>query len=151
MLLTQLLTPSRIRIPIEAPDKPGVLREMVRLFVDQCGGDYADVLHAVQERETTLSTGIGFGVAIPHGKSPTVAGLGAVAGVTAQPVPFDAVDGAPVRLVFLLAGPEAEAGAHVKALSRIARLARHQRVREQLVAATTPDEFYRAIQQSETW
>ena len=151
MLLTDLITPSRIRLPVEALDKPGVLRELAALLVEQCGGVYEDVLLAVEERERALSTGIGFGVAIPHGKSPTVPELGLVCGVSRVPIAYDSVDGAPVRLFFMLAGPESAAGPHVKVLSRIARLVRREAVRDRLMLSETPEEFHRAIREAEAW
>ncbi|MEP7325280.1 MAG: PTS sugar transporter subunit IIA [Gemmatimonadota bacterium] len=151
MLLGDLITPARIRLPVVALDKPGVLLELAHLLADQCGGGIEDVIQGVEERERTLSTGIGFGVAIPHGKSPTMRELGAVCGVTATPVPWDSVDGEPVRLVFMLAGPESSAGLHVKVLSRIARLVRRETVRQRLLQAASPEELYRAIRESETW
>jgi len=72
-----------------------------------------------------------------------------VAGVTPAPVPFDAIDGEPVRLVFLIVGPEASAGLHVKILSRIARLVRRDTVRQRLLEATTADEFYNVLLDAE--
>ncbi|MEO8201176.1 MAG: PTS sugar transporter subunit IIA [Gemmatimonadota bacterium] len=151
MLLTDLITPARIRLPVEARDKPGVLRELTALLVEQCGGVYDDVLQAIEDRERVLSTGIGFGVAIPHGKSPTVPQLGLVCGVSRYPIPYDAVDGLPVRLFFVLAGPESAAGPHVKVLSRIARLVRRESVRDRLLVAETPAEFQQAIREAEAW
>jgi mannitol/fructose-specific phosphotransferase system IIA component (Ntr-type) len=151
VLLTDLITPDRIRLPVEAHDKPGVIRELATLLVAQCGGAFEDVLQAIEDRERVLSTGIGFGVAIPHGKSPTVPGLGLVCGVSRAPIPYDSVDGEPVRLFFMLAGPESTAGPHVKVLSRIARLVRRQVVRDQLLQAANPVEFHRTIREAETW
>src|SRR5438132_790347 len=74
------------------------------------------------ERERQFPTGIGYGVAVPHGKTPALANLVAVAGTARTPVPYETVDGEPVRLFFLLAGPEGQAGAHVQALSSSSRL-----------------------------
>jgi len=68
-----------------------------------------------------------------------------VAGKTDRPVPYETIDGEPVRLFFLLAGPEALAGVHVKALSRISRLVRQEPLRARLLAAQTPEEFYRTL------
>ena len=68
-----------------------------------------------------------------------------VAGVCPSPVQFDAIDGEPVRLFFLIVGPEASAGLHVKILSRIARLVRRDSVRQQLIEATTADAFYNVL------
>ena len=71
------------------------------------------------------------------------------AGVCARPVDFDALDGAPVELCFLLVGPESAAGAHVKALSRISRLLRRDALRDALRGATSADEFLRVVRESE--
>src|SRR5215207_3809635 len=67
VLLSELLTPERVRIPLNSRDKPGILRELSELLVNTAGGELDEVISAVEEREALLSTGIGFGVAIPHG------------------------------------------------------------------------------------
>ncbi len=150
MLLSELLTPERIKVPLQGASKEELLRELVQLVsAHEHVDDPEEVLRAVREREAVLSTGIGNGVAIPHGKSAAVPALCMAAGRTAQPVEFDALDGRPVSLFFLLVGPETAAGPHIKALSRISRLVRKDSVRDQLVAASTPEEFYRAMKDSE--
>jgi mannitol/fructose-specific phosphotransferase system IIA component (Ntr-type) len=107
------------------------------------------VLQAILERERQFPTGIGYGVAVPHGKTPALASLVVVAGTTPAPVPYETLDGEPVRLFFLLAGPESQAGAHVKALSRISRLVRREPVRARLLGARTAEEFYRSLCEAE--
>jgi mannitol/fructose-specific phosphotransferase system IIA component (Ntr-type) len=149
VLLTELLTPDRLVVPLAARDKQGIIAELVRLLVARGGGDPASVLAAVEERESVLSTGIGLGVAIPHARCSAVRELVVVGGVAALPVPYDSIDGEPVRLFFLIVGPEASAGLHVKILSRIARLVRRDTVREQLVEAKTPDELYHLLVDAE--
>lgn len=156
MRLSELLSPSRIRVPLKSHDKDGILGELVELLVPgesgpggPGGGDRQEVLEAVLERERQFPTGIGFGVAVPHGKTPALSSLGVVAGTATEPVPYETLDGEPVRLFFLMAGPETAAGTHVKAISRIARLVRHESVRSRLLAARDPDEFYRALCQAE--
>jgi mannitol/fructose-specific phosphotransferase system IIA component (Ntr-type) len=149
VLLTELLTRDRVRVPLLAHDKSGILKELTHFLVDQAGGDYQDILDAVLEREAVLSTGIGYGIAIPHAKSPTVKELTLVCGSSAAPVPFDSLDGEPVRLFFLLVGPEAAAGQHVKALSRIARLVRRESVRDALIEAKDANQFYDIIVNAE--
>lgn len=152
MLLTELLSIERIKIPLESRTKDELLRELVGVAAGNAGGpDREDVLRAVREREAVLSTGIGHGVAIPHGKSSAVGDLRMAAGRAAAPVDFDALDGQPVSLFFLLVGPESAAGPHIKALSRISRLVRKDEVRERLVAAQTAEEFLRALQDAESW
>jgi len=150
LLLTDLLTPERIRVPLRAGNKDDLLRELVQVVSDSDRPDAsAEVLRAVREREAVLSTGIGNGVAVPHGKSAAVPDLRIAAGRTEQPIEFDALDGQPVSLFFLLVGPESAAGPHIKALSRISRLVRKDTVRQQLLAARTPQDFYEAMKAAE--
>lgn len=149
MLLSNLLTPQRIRVPMAATDKPGALRELVELVANGSGARPEDLLHAVLDREALLSTGIGHGIALPHGKSPSVNELRVAAGVAASPIPYESLDGDPARLFFLLVGPESEAGPHVKALGRISRLVRNDELRERLLAAPDAEEFYRLLRDAE--
>lgn len=150
MLLTDLISPERIKVPLESREKDDLLRELVDVVIRSDQVDEPDdVLRAVLEREAVLSTGIGHGVAIPHGKSPAMPDLRMAAGVTVDPVDFDALDGQPVRLFFLLVGPESAAGPHIKALSRISRLVRREDVRQKLLAARDAEEFYQALKEAE--
>ena len=147
MLLTDLLTIERIKIPLQARTKDEILRELVGVLGG--AGENADILRAVREREAVLSTGIGSGVAIPHGKSPVVPSLIMAAGTTTSPIEFDSLDGQPVRLFFLLIGPETAAGPHIKALSRISRLVRRDDARDRLIGSKSAEEFFRALQEAE--
>jgi PTS system nitrogen regulatory IIA component len=149
VLLTELLSPDRVLLPLPAGDRQTAITVLTRRLADLANARYDAVLDAVLERESVQSTGIGFGVAIPHGRCAAVHELSMVAGVSARPVPFDSIDGEPVRLFFLIVGPEASAGLHVKLLSRIARLVRRDSVRQQLVEATTADAFYHVLLDAE--
>jgi PTS system nitrogen regulatory IIA component len=149
VLLTELLTPDRVVVPLAARDKAGVIAELTQHLVDRSGGAFKEVLGAVEEREAVLSTGIGFGVAIPHARSSAVSELSVVCGVSPVPVPYDSIDGEPVRLFFMIVGPESSAGQHVRILSRIARLVRRENLRERLRDAATPDQFYQALLDAE--
>src|SRR5437899_3780653 len=131
--------------PLARDRQRGVLRELVDIAAVGNGGPSDEVLGAILEREKQFPTGIGYGVAVPHGKTPVLSCLVVVAGTTPAPVPYETIDGQPVRLFFLLAGPESAAGAHVKALSRISRLVRREQVRCRLLDAPSPEEFYRAV------
>jgi fructose-specific phosphotransferase system IIA component len=148
--LTELLSPERIKIPLVATTKDEILAELVEV-VGRNGSirDLDEVLRAVREREEVLSTGIGSGVAIPHGKSAAVSDLYLVAGVKPEGVDFEALDGKVVSLFFLLVGPESAAGQHVKALSRISRLLRRDSFRIRLTEAKSPEEFYEIIAEAE--
>ncbi|HEY7877825.1 MAG TPA: PTS sugar transporter subunit IIA [Gemmatimonadaceae bacterium] len=169
MLLSELLSAERVKVPLSSRTKNDVLRELVSLIASPTspppspasvpgasdrargrrGADTDSILASVKERESVLSTGIGGGVAIPHGKTPHVDQLVLAAGVAPVPVDFDALDGKPVQLFFLLVGPESAAGAHVKALSRISRLLRRESFRASLVAAQSAAEFLRLVRDSE--
>lgn len=150
MLLSELLTADRIKVPLGSTTKDQVLVELVALVAQGLEPGARDaILTAVREREQVLSTGIGGGVAIPHGKTPVIDQLIMAAGVTSRAVDFDALDGQPVELFFLLVGPESASGAHVKALSRISRLLRRDSLRSRLRGAPGSEEFLRIVQESE--
>jgi len=149
VLLSELLSPDQVVMPVVARDKGGVIAELTRHLADRWGCDYPALLGAVQEREAGGSTGIGFGVAIPHARAVGVPELSLVCGVSPSPVPFDSIDGEPVRLFFLIVGPPASAGQHVKLLGRIAKLVRREDVRRRLFDATTPHEFYTTLLDAE--
>lgn len=152
LLLADLLTPDRIKIPLESTDKSGVIEELCGLLARLAHAEASEpeIREAVLQREAVLSTGIGWGVALPHGKSEAVPDLTLVAGLTGRPVDFDSLDEKPVRIVMLLVGPESAAGLHVKVLSRISRLLRDPTVRARLLDAETPQAFHSALESAET-
>jgi PTS system nitrogen regulatory IIA component len=144
--LTDLLTADRVKVPLAGRTKDDVLRELVELAVrDRGHAVVAAVTGAVREREQLLSTGIGGGIAIPHGKSSELDEVIVAAGVSPDGVEFDSLDGRPVTLFFLLVGPESAAGSLVKSLSRISRILRRDGVREALRDARTGDDFLRVL------
>ena len=118
--------------------KEEVIRELVELLVNAGSIKAKDVQKLVQilmKRESLGSTGIGQGVAIPHGKSDCVTKLVAAFGVSRSGVNFDSLDSEPVSLFFLLVAPEDSAGPHLKALARISRLLKDKHFRNSLRAA----------------
>jgi mannitol/fructose-specific phosphotransferase system IIA component (Ntr-type) len=150
LLLTELLSEDRIKVPLRSQTKDDLLQELVALVTQ--GRDEATfeaVLSAVRERERELSTGIGGGIAIPHGKTPVCDQLVMAAGTCPAGVDFEALDDQPVRLFFLLVGPESAAGAHIKTLARISRLLRRDALRDALCQARTPGAFLDVVRASE--
>ncbi|MBI4597940.1 MAG: PTS sugar transporter subunit IIA [Candidatus Omnitrophica bacterium] len=116
-------------------NKEAVIRELTQLLVSAGAIKDKDVAKLVQtllKRESLGSTGIGQGVAIPHGKSDCVGKLVAAFGISRQGVDFDSLDGEPVHLFFLLVAPEDSAGPHLKALARISRLLKDKHFRDSL-------------------
>src|SRR5207247_9402222 len=102
-------------------------------------GPSDEVLGAILEREKQFPTGIGYGVAVPHGKTPVLSALVVVAGTAPAPVPYETIDGEPGRPFFLPAGPESGAGARVKAPSRSSRPGRRGPGRGQPVGGRPPE------------
>lgn len=108
--------------------------------------DRLDEIHrVVTEREAVLSTGVGSGIALPHGKCAGLDRLEIVAGTTREPVDFDSVDGEPVRLIVMMVGPPSAAGYHVKTLGHISRALRDEELRSRLTAAEDASRFRQLI------
>jgi fructose-specific phosphotransferase system IIA component len=146
MVLSKILTLDRIRVPLHATDKVGVISELVDVLA-QTGGltDRNAALEAVMKRETERTTGIGYGLAIPHGKSDRCETLVLAAGKPAQPVDFQSLDGRPVTFVVLLISPPAQTGPHIQALAKISRLMNIEDFRQAVAKATSADELFQAI------
>lgn len=151
MRLTEILKPENIKVPLAAKTKTEAISELVDLLAKN--GEVTDskkVLDSVLERESTRTTGIGNGLAIPHGKCNGVSHLVMAIGRPAQPIDFQAIDGRPVNLIWLLASPPDQTGPHIHALARISRLMTIDRFRQALAAAQTPQDLYNAIVQQES-
>jgi fructose-specific phosphotransferase system IIA component len=139
MRLTEILSLECIKVPLTATDKRGVITEIVDL-VHAAGKltDREEMLQATLEREATRTTGIGNGLAIPHGKCGAVKELIMAIGKTEKPVDFESIDGKPVTIVIFLASPPDKTGPHIQALARISRLMTDQKFRRALDQAETP-------------
>ena len=151
MRLTEILKPQNIKIPLEAKVKTEAIGELVELL--SANGDLTDpkkVLEAVLDREATRTTGIGNGLAIPHGKCTGTDHLVMAIGRPATPIDFQAIDGRPVTLIWLLSSPPDKTGPHIHALARISRLMTIDRFRQSLVAAKDAQEVYDAIVKQES-
>jgi PTS system fructose-specific IIC component len=143
MNLLDIVSLSCIRAPLVATDKKGVIHELVDVLA--AAGKVTDpkaLKDAVWQREQTRTTGIGHGLAIPHGKCAGMSGLSMAIGKPASPMEFEAIDGKPVRLIVLLASPPDRTSDHIQALARISRLMTVEDFREKVYAATNPQEVY---------
>lgn len=151
MELSSILTPERIRVPLHATDKTGVIRELVGVLADAGVLTNAEAaLEAVLKREAERTTGIGYGLAIPHGKSDGCEQLVMAAGKPAVPVDFQSFDGRPVNFVVLLISPPDQTGPHIQALAKISRLMNIQDFRTAVEQAKTAAELHQAIARCET-
>lgn len=148
MQVMSFLDEEAISCELKSKLKEDIIRELVALLVKSGAIKEKDVHKLVQvllEREALGSTGIGQGVAIPHGKSGGVTKLVAAFAVSKEGVDFDALDGEPVYLFFLLIAPEDSAGPHLKALARISRLLKDKHLRDSLRHAADPKVLARTL------
>lgn len=146
MILTQILHPNCVKVPLEQRDKEEVITELIdlldsnNLFLDR---DAA--LEAVLNRERTQSTGTGAGIAIPHGKCNAVKELIMAIGIAHEPIEFDSIDGKPVSIVILLVSPTNQNGLHIQALAAISRLLMNEQVKSRLENVSSADEVYELL------
>ena len=146
MRLTEILKPANIKVPLQAKVKNEAIAELVNMLADN--GEVTDpkkVLDSVLDREATRTTGIGNGLAIPHGKCTGTDHLVMAIGRPATPIDFQAIDGRPVTWIWLLTSPPDKTGPHIHALARISRLMTIDRFRQSLVSAQSAKEIYDAI------
>jgi mannitol/fructose-specific phosphotransferase system IIA component (Ntr-type) len=139
MRLRDLLDESVVKVGLECLDKEECFEEMIDILV-RAGrvSDRAGALEAVRQREGQGTTGIGQGVAIPHGKHASIPTLTAAVGLSTKGIEFDAIDGVPVRAVFLLLARTDDPGPHVRALAEIARLVQTPGFYRKLAEARSP-------------
>jgi len=146
MVLTQILQPDCIKVPVENTDKEAVITELVDLLdANSLLLDRDIALDAVITRERIQSTGTGAGIAIPHGKCNAVKELVMAIGIAHEPIEFDSVDGKPVTILILLVSPADQTGPHIQALATISRLMLNGEFRHQLEKVTSSDEVYELL------
>ncbi|HUV41602.1 MAG TPA: PTS sugar transporter subunit IIA [Sedimentisphaerales bacterium] len=150
MILTQILQPGCVKVPLEGKDKRSVIAELVNLLdTDGRLQDKNAVLQAVFMREQTRSTGIGSGIAIPHGKCQGVKKLVMAIGLTSEPLDFESVDSKPVKIIILLVSPANETGPHIQALAKISRLMLDEEFRHRLEQADSGEQLYELLASKE--
>ncbi|HEY3448231.1 MAG TPA: PTS sugar transporter subunit IIA [Myxococcales bacterium] len=146
MKITEFLHSDSVIGALAAKDKPGVMAELCGALAKRVANVPAEKLTEVLlDRERLSSTGIGDGVAIPHGKLAGLPGLVAAFGVSREGLDFDAIDGKPTHLFFALLAPENSAGVHLKALARISRLFKNPAFRKAIVEAPDAQGVYDLI------
>ena len=149
--IRDLLQENLIIEDLKAVDKQGVLREFARRLKAMNKVDNEEeLLRVLLEREVLGSTGIGGGVAIPHGKLPMSSEMIVAFGRSKKGVDFQAMDSMPVHLFFLLVTPDDRPGDHLKALARISRILKNPVLREGLQTAASPQELQRLIYQEDS-
>ncbi|HDG97367.1 MAG TPA: PTS sugar transporter subunit IIA [Desulfobacterales bacterium] len=150
MKLSDIITRDSVIPNLKARDKAGVLKELAEVICNaEPSIDKDALVKVLEEREKLGSTGIGDGVAIPHGKLNGISKPYMSFGRSKSGVDFDSMDTQPVHLFFLLLAPENSAGAHLKVLAKIAKMLKNTSFRKKLLEARDRDEIYDIIVQSD--
>lgn len=146
MKIKQILNKACVVAHLTATSKEGVLEELAGVLSQSCPSVTKEQIFGVlMEREKLGSTGIGNGVAIPHGKIGSLTEIVTAFGRSAEGVSFDSQDGRPANLFFVLLAPENAASLHLKALARLSRLLKDLHFRNKLMEAANEDEIYNQI------
>jgi PTS system nitrogen regulatory IIA component len=149
MTLLDILSSDSTIVDLKGETKEDIIAELVDSLAIDAITDRKKVLQAVLEREKIMSTGIGDGIAIPHGKSDAVVKLVAALGTQRRGVDFEALDGEPAYVFFLLVSPANVSGPHIKALARISRLLKNDDFKKKLIAAGSSTEIIEIIESEE--
>lgn len=145
MELADILSEESVIACTGLKSKQDVLKVLAERAAKVTGGDAAAILAALTEREALGSTGLGNGIAIPHGKYPGTAGVTAVFARLDTPIDFEAVDDQPVDLLMMLLAPVGAGADHLKALARVARILRSETIVNQLRAAVDANALYEIL------
>lgn len=150
MKITELLEPGLIKMKVESKDKEEVIKELAELMRGrQEVVDLEKFVADVYEREKLGSTAVGDAIALPHARSEGIKKLILVFGKSSQGIEFDALDGKPVNLVFLIGTPKEDVGTYLKTLAHLSRLLRKEYLRSRLVSAQTPEEVIEIFKEAE--
>ena len=142
MEIDELLTSDSVIPRLRATSKKQALQELSKRAAEVSGLYERQIFDVLLERERLGTTGVGNGIAIPHGKLPGLSRLYGLFARLEHPVDFDSIDEQPVDLIFLLLAPEAAGADHLKALARVSRLLRDRTICEKLRGADNPDALY---------
>ncbi len=145
MDLGDLLTADEVFPSLKAKSKKHVLQEIARLAADKTGLDQRDIFDVLLQRERLGSTGVGQGVAIPHGRLHDIEHIVCLFARLDEPINFDSIDDEPVDLVFLLLAPETAGADHLKALARISRLIREPQTLDKLRGSREQSALYSVL------
>ena len=150
MRLSELLNPSAVTLRLKSREKREAIVELVQLLESAHGiASQGEVLDRVLRREAMMSTGIGYGVAIPHGKARAADRMVAACAISPEGVDFESDDGEPVHLMVLFVSPESATTQHVRALANLSRLMKEESVRRALREAPSVEAFLATLHSAE--
>ena len=148
--LGDILTLDNIAVGIQTTDRTEILRLLIDLLPVEDPALEEEIFLSVKQREEIQTTGIGYGIAIPHGRADIGPPLLAAIGLAANPVEYNSVDGAPAQIFILMVSRKDVTGPHVQALAHVARLLGHRKFREELLACNDPKRVLALIRGEET-
>ena len=150
MKVFELLNTKYVLTEFKSENKDDVINELIELLKDdERVSNLEDVRKCVFDREKIMSTGVGKGFAIPHGKTNSVSDILAAFGKSEKPIDYNSLDGEPVQLVFLLIGKDNLVGKHIKLLSRISRLMNNDEFRKRLIEAENKELILKIFEEEE--
>lgn len=146
MRIADFIKLDNICADLKSTGKMNVLAELAKILEGDCPNtDEDQIAKILVERERLATTGIGDGVAIPHGKLSGIDGICAAIGISRTGIPFDAVDENPIHIFVTLLAPQHSTGDHLKALARVSRLLKDPAFRNRLLESKTPTEIYNTL------
>lgn len=150
MLLHELFSPEFVQVDLQAEDKDEVFEELVDRFCHVIKSDAREeILQALREREMKMSTGIQKGIAIPHGKTTAVDKVYGMLGISRKGIDYEALDGNPVYLLFMILGPVGDSEKHLRVLQRMAELLANPQFFTDLVSQKDPQGVYGVLKKYE--
>ena len=152
MKLTEILGENEITIDLEAEDKWEAIEELIDVMISEHEVSLRDrdyIIDVINQREKSMSTGVGNGVAIPHGTVDCVDAIIGALGISARGINWDAIDGKPVHIVLILLVPKTKIGKHIKTLANTARTFGQKEICRRITAAKSPAEVLEILKEAE--
>jgi len=152
MKLSEILNADEIKIDLEAEDKMEAIEELIDLLISEHEVSLRDrdhIMEVVFQRESSVSTGVGGGIAIPHGTVDCIDDIVGAVGISKNGIDFDSIDGEPVYIVILLLVPKIQVSKHIKTLAQIARIFNQDIIRNSIRSAESSKKVYSIIEQAE--
>ncbi len=149
MKISEILNKNSIIADLVSTHKAGVLQEMAKAVAQATEANADAIAEVLMERESLGSTGIGGGIAIPHGKLATVESVTVGFGLSRKGIDYDSLDNRPVHIFFLLLTPENSTGGHLKVLAQISKLLKMDHFKDRLKSAASTDEIYEIVMEQD--
>ena len=149
MTITDLVAPEAILPALKVNSKKQALQELAARAAVLTGQNERSIFEVLLQREKLGTTAVGYGVAIPHGKLPKLDKLSGLFARLDRPIDFEAMDGQPVDLIFLLLAPEGAGADHLKALARVSRLLKDKSFRDRLAGGGTQEQLFAIIEEED--